>query len=126
MKKTTGFTLVELAIVIVIIGVLAAVAVPRFLSTTGSAIDAQVEATASAIKSAYAIYLAENKGEKPTCNELLSSVGELTVKGDKATGTKDANLKVDCDGNPASDVYVFNPNAKTYTKKSSAYHVKFQ
>ncbi|XOB99000.1 type II secretion system protein [Deinococcota bacterium DY0809b] len=125
-KKNKGFTLVELAVVIVIIGVLAAIAVPRFLSTTETAVDAQVQATADAVRSAYSIYLAQNRGTKPTCNQLLSSVDELNVSGNSAVGTRDSNLRVLCSGNPASSVRVYNRNAATYKTRNTAYVINFR
>ncbi|WP_287371098.1 type II secretion system protein [Oceanithermus sp.] len=125
-KKNKGFTLVELAVVIVIIGVLAAIAVPRFLSTTETAVDAQVQATADALRSAYSIYLAQNRGTKPTCNQLLSSVDELNVSGRSATGVRDPNLRVLCSGNPASSVSVYNRNAGTYNSRNNAYVIQFR
>ena len=126
-KKNKGFTLVELAVVIVIIGVLAAIAVPRFLSTTETAVDAQVQATADALRSAYSIYLAQNRGTKPTCRQLLGSVDEIAVTGNtSARGVRDPNLQIRCSGNPASSVRVYNANARTYTSNSRAYVINFR
>ncbi|ADR35984.1 type II secretion system protein [Oceanithermus profundus] len=126
-KKNKGFTLVELAVVIVIIGVLAAIAVPRFLSTTETAVDAQVQATADAVRSAYSIYLAQNRGTKPTCTQLLSSIEEIRRTGSNtAVGVRDPNLQIRCSGNPASSVRVYNSNARTYTNNSRAYVINFR
>ena len=52
MKNQNGFTLIELVIVIVLLGVLAAIAVPRFINLEDDAQRAQRTATAAAITSA--------------------------------------------------------------------------
>ena len=52
MKNQNGFTLIELIIVIVLLGVLAAIAVPRFVNLQDDALQAQRNATAAAISSA--------------------------------------------------------------------------
>jgi MSHA pilin protein MshA len=57
MKK--GFTLVELVIVIVILGILAAVAVPRFIDITGSAKDAACKGALGGLRSAVSLYYAQ-------------------------------------------------------------------
>ncbi|MDH5543678.1 MAG: type II secretion system GspH family protein [Nitrospinota bacterium] len=53
--SNSGFTLIELVMVIVILGVLAAVAVPRFINFSGDAEVAAVKAVAGSIGSASAI-----------------------------------------------------------------------
>ncbi|WP_043308087.1 type II secretion system protein [Pseudomonas sp. ML96] len=52
MKNSKGFTLIELVVVIVILGILAAVALPRFMNATKDAHRAAVEGVAGALASA--------------------------------------------------------------------------
>ena len=54
-KKQAGFTLIELVMVIVILGILSAFALPRFADLTGDARKASINGLAGAIKSAAAI-----------------------------------------------------------------------
>jgi prepilin-type N-terminal cleavage/methylation domain-containing protein len=59
-RTRKGFTLVELAVVIVIIGVLAAFGVPRFLKSVERSKAAEAFAYLSAVQSAQERYLAQN------------------------------------------------------------------
>lgn len=59
-KNQKGFTLVELVVVIAIIGILAGIAVPRFLDATASARGAKIVADMRTIQSAEMIYYAKN------------------------------------------------------------------
>ena len=55
LSKAQGFTLTELICTLVIVGVLAGYALPRFADLTDGAYDALVEATAGALSSSVAI-----------------------------------------------------------------------
>jgi MSHA pilin protein MshB len=59
MKKQNGFTLIELVIVIIILGLLAATALPRFLNVTAEAEDVAVEGIAGGFASAVGLVRAQ-------------------------------------------------------------------
>ncbi len=59
MKKQKGFTLIELVMIIVIIGILAAVAIPAYVNLSGDASNASARATLGALRSANSILFAQ-------------------------------------------------------------------
>lgn len=74
MQKTNnqkGFTLVELMVVVVIIGILVAIAVPVYNNVTAKANQSAVEANLRTIDGAIMMYQAANDGVAPTGDTQL-------------------------------------------------------
>lgn len=65
MDKRQGFTLVELVVVVMILGILAAVAAPKLLGTSGTATDNGLRQTLGVVRDAIERYAAENGGKFP-------------------------------------------------------------
>ena len=103
-KGKKGFTLIELVIVIAILGILAGIAIPRFLDATATARGAKIVADLRTIDSAIVIYNAKTgtlptqttdlttaaTGNSPTQYQLLASwpvpsTGNAIFPANKAT-----------------------------------------
>ena len=81
-KLTKGFTLIELMIVVAIIGILAAIAIPQFASLVSKSQEGRTKANLGTIRSALSIYYGDSEGWYPidtlaclvTANRYLQQV----------------------------------------------------
>jgi general secretion pathway protein G len=78
MRKRAGFTLVELVVVIMILGILAAVAAPKFMGTSATATDNGLKQTLGIVRDAIELYAAQNGGTLPgdagTADDFIADI----------------------------------------------------
>jgi prepilin-type N-terminal cleavage/methylation domain-containing protein len=71
MKKVAkGFTLIELMIVVAIIGILAAIAIPKFADLVTKSKEASIKGSLGTIRSAVSIYYSDQEGVYPASGSL--------------------------------------------------------
>ena len=95
-KLQSGFTLVELLIVVVIVGILSAVALPQFFSQTKKAAATEGTQTASSIAKQAAAYYLEQGSLGDVDKTCETYAGKLN--------TAKTNFTYSCDGNKSAFV----------------------
>lgn len=106
MRNKSGFTLVELLTVILIIGLLAVIALPRFVNTRDKAFYSSMRSDLRNLATAEEDYFAEALTYTSDTNQLdsyrtskriLVSVPEATDKGWRAKATHEMNNELQCE-----------------------------
>lgn len=101
--RRSAFTLIELVVVILILGILAGVGAPKLFSTSGVATENGLRQTLSVIRDAIELYSADNAGSYPPCTGTGTGAGNFHDKMSKyvrgsfptcPVGTKDNSIKV--------------------------------
>jgi prepilin-type N-terminal cleavage/methylation domain-containing protein len=64
-KNQKGFTLVELMIVVAIIGILAAIAIPKFADMLEKSREGATKGNLSSVNSGISLYVSDNQGQVP-------------------------------------------------------------
>jgi prepilin-type N-terminal cleavage/methylation domain-containing protein len=85
-----GFTLIELLIVVIIIAILAAIAIPQFSNTAGDAQESALDANLNTMRSAIELYRVQHNQVFPGVNTSVIADAGCTGAGG-AVGTGAAN-----------------------------------
>jgi len=86
-RNSKGFTLIELLIVVVIIGILAAIAIPKFANTKEKAYIAAMKSDLRNLVTAEESYFADNVTYSSNLGTSFSSSAGVTVTINSPTGT---------------------------------------
>ena len=125
-NNNKGFTLIELIMVIVILGILAAVAVPKFFDLTGAAHNKNQKAVLGNIKAGLQLYAADkivSTGSKAYPDgdvleldtDLSSILDEMPDDWSVGAGTNDDETKLIYEGGATDTIYTYTSDGTSYT-----------
>ncbi|MFL2070948.1 competence type IV pilus major pilin ComGC [Marinilactibacillus psychrotolerans] len=95
-KKENGFTLVELLAVLVILGIIVAIAIPAIGNIIDNAEDSASESEIALVEDAARLYFIENDGDEVTVQQLIDD-GYLENLSDDSNISPDSKVVYDSD-----------------------------
>lgn len=119
-KSPQGFTLIELMIVVAIIGILAAIALPRFAQMLEKSHEGQTKGNLNSIHSAASIYYGDQKGVWPTTLSTFSGYA-FSQYLDNVNGVKVTGAFVSGASSPAGTVVTMTSMASVPTASGTGW-----
>ncbi|WP_394147704.1 type II secretion system protein [Shewanella atlantica] len=124
MKKQNGFTLIELVVVIIILGILAVTAAPKFINLQSDARKSTVEGVQAALQGANSLIyskaaIAGKEKDKPATITIATGVTVTTDYGHLNSATNTATVKANLE-NAMDMTFEALANASTVAKEDWA------
>ena len=105
-RRRSGFTLIEILVVIAVISVLAALVAPNVFRHVGSAKDAAAKSQIEMLGAALDAYRLDN-GRYPTTAQGLAALWELPVSEPRPTGWRGPYLRKAVPNDPWGNPYLY-------------------
>jgi prepilin-type N-terminal cleavage/methylation domain-containing protein len=97
--RRAGFTLIELMIVVAIIGILAAIALPKFASLVRKSYEGNSKGNLASLRSALSVYYGDMEGQYPARLISLTTAGKyIAVIGPAKTPNYHSDSSAEADG----------------------------
>jgi MSHA pilin protein MshA len=110
LRNEKGFTLIEIIAVLVILGILAVVAIPKYMSTMddarNKAAQGQIAEAKGRLSQALASYMLQNNGAKPTGTALVTLANTLKPNSCPTATTTEGDFNFNCTGAATNTVTI--------------------